>query len=143
MWSKTLSPSLPCTSKLLLATRLAQPHYLFSFFSVHSLFTTIALLYSSFIILTCLHIFPRYVSLPSQSVQLLLTLFRFQSSIQIFIRMFLRHRNCLLYSSLYIFLLFSSLILFHAFFASFLFCFPVLPHSTTMSPHLLKFYFNK
>ena len=36
VWSKTLSPSLPCNSKLLPATHLVQPLCLFSFFSKHS-----------------------------------------------------------------------------------------------------------
>ena len=90
-----------------------------------------------------LYIFPCSVSLPSQSVQLLFTFFCFQSSIQIIICMSLCHCNCLLCLILlffvfsFFFLVFSSLILFHAFFTSSLLCSFELPHSTTMSPCLL------
>ena len=69
-----------------------------------------------------LYIFSCSVSLPSQSVQLIFTFFCFQSSIQIFIHTSFCHRNCLLcllFFSLYIFLVFLSLILSDAFLVSF------------------------
>ena len=53
---------------------------------------TVLILYNPHV----LYIFPCSVSLPSQSVQFLLTFFCFQSSIQIVIRTSLRHCNCLL-----------------------------------------------
>ena len=88
-----------------------------------------------------LYIFPCSVSLPRQFVPLLFTFFCFQFTIQIFIRTSLCHCNCLLYIIVFFFVNFSSflsLILSHVFTASFfLLCFPVLPHSTTMSPYLI------
>ena len=88
-----------------------------------------------------LYIFPCSVSLPSQSVQLLLIFFCFQSSIQIFIRTSLCHRNCLL--CLTLFFLCTSFYYFHLLFypmlsspPSFILCSSELPHFTTMSFYL-------
>ena len=104
----------------------------FSKYSFH-LFNT-----ASEVTITLLYIFPCSVSLPSQSVQLLFA-FYLQSSIQIVIaRPFAIATPSLPYSSFLCisFLVFSSLILCHAFFASFFLCFSELPHPTTMSPCL-------
>ena len=70
-----------------------------------------------------LHMFSHSVSLPSQSVQFLFTFFCSKSSIQIVICTSLHYHNCLfrlILFFLYIFLVFSPLILFHAFFTSFM-----------------------
>ena len=68
--------------------------YSFHLFNTAAEFT-ITLPFSFFITLTCCASFPCFASLPSQSVQLLLTFFCFQSSIQIVIRTSLRRHNCL------------------------------------------------
>ena len=91
-----------------------------------------------------LYIFSYSISLPSQSVQLLLTFFCFESSIETFICTSLCIATALftlLFFSLYIFLLFSSLILSYAFFASFFsfmfFCTDSFDHHVSLSPFCL------
>ena len=88
-----------------------------------------------------LYIFSYSISLPSQSVQLLLTFFCFESSIETFICTSLCIATALftlLFFSLYIFLPFLSLILSYAFFASFFsfmfFCTYSFDHHVSLSP---------
>ena len=85
-----------------------------------------------------LYIFPCSVSLPSQSVQLLLTFFCFQSSIQIYIACPFAITTAF-FALLFFVQLFTIFISYFVpcFLCLFLLCSSVLPHSTTTSTYLL------